>query len=166
MELDKALEFATILAWKDLTTGDQLMSARVQYESTREAPLDSLSVWTLRSWGYQDRVCDYRTRASSADPVGASFTNGYHSDILAHTLDFITKNLDQFTLPVDAWRTHLVLIQPPTADRVAEAAFCMTRAQEAVANRAGGAEAQSRNGEQNLSHRSNGAASDPRITPS
>ena len=129
MQLDKALEFAVILAWKDLMTGDQLLSARVQYESKRGTPLDSLSVWTVRSWGYQDRVCDYRTSASSTDPIGATFSNGHNSDVLAQTLGFIMKDQDQFTLPVDAWRTHLVLIQPPTADQVSEATAWMTRTQ-------------------------------------
>jgi hypothetical protein len=139
MVLDKAFEFAVILAWKDLMVGDKLLSARVQYESKPGMPLSYLSVWSLRSWGYQDRVCDYWIGASSAHPTGASFSNGHRSDILVQTLDFIMKNQDQFTSPVDAWRTHTVLISPPADDQLAEAAAWMDTIQSAVPSGVDGA---------------------------
>jgi len=141
MELDKGFEFAVILAWKDLMPGDQLMSARVEYESKRGVPLDCMSVWTVRSWGYQDRVCDYWTAVSPAHPIGVHFSNGYHSEALTKALDFIMKNQDQFTSPADAWRSHLVLIQPPPADLVVEAATWMTGVQATAPNQAGSSEA-------------------------
>jgi len=137
MELDKALEFAVILAWQDLMTGGQVLSARVEYESKRGLPVDFLTVWTLRSGGYQDRACDYSTRASPAHPVGVRFTNSYHSNALAHALDFIMKNQDQFTHPDDAWRPHLVMIQPPTPELAAEATAWMAGTRAAGSNRVG-----------------------------
>ena len=137
------------LAWNDLMTGRQLLSARVEYESKQGIPTDFLSVWTVMSWGYQDRVCDYWTSGSPAHPAGVGFSNSYHSDALARALDFIMKNQDQFTRPVDAWRPHLVLIQPPTADQAAEAGAWMTGI-EAPVKRAGGTEGKGRNGGQAL----------------
>lgn len=125
MEFDKGLELAVILGWKDLMTGDQLMSARVEYDSRQGTPVDSLSVWTVRSWGYQDRVCDYWTSASETHPVGLRFSNSHHSDALAKALNFIMKNQDEFTRPGDSGRAHLVRIQPPAADLITEAATWM-----------------------------------------
>ncbi len=163
MEFDKGLELAVTLGWSDLETGDQLVSARVEYESRRGMPVDSLTVWALTSWGYQDRVCDW-TSASPAYPMGVRFSNNYHSDTLAKALDFVMKNQDQFTRPADAWRPHLVLIQPPGADLVAQAAAWMTGIQ-ASGKRAGGPQAKEG---WRASHRhsaGNGSASNPRITP-
>jgi len=162
MEFDKSLEFAVILAWRDLVAGDQLLSARVEYESRRGMPVDLVTVWTFRSWGYQDRVCDYWTSASPAHPMGVRFSNNYHSDRLTTALDFIMKNQDQFPRPADAWRPHFVLVQPPLAELVAQAAAWMAEIQAAAKPAAGtpakgGRLASSRHG-------SNGAASGPRIT--
>ncbi len=138
MELDKVLEFAAALAWQNLTTGDQLLSMRVEYESRRGLPVDLLSVWTLRSWGYQDHVCDYWTSASPAHAAGVLFSNSYHCDALARALDLIMKNQEQFTHPDDAWRAHLVLIQPPTPELAAEAAAWMAETEATASNGTGG----------------------------
>lgn len=124
MDFDKALEFAVTRAWNDLVPGDRLLSARVEYESTRGVLVDSLTVWTVRSWGYQDRLCDW-TGASQTTPAGLRFSNGYHSDTLAEALDYIMKNQDKFARSGDAWRSHFVVIQPPAADQVAQAAAWM-----------------------------------------
>jgi hypothetical protein len=161
MEFDRGLELAVTLGWNDLAPGDQLLSARVEYESRRGMPVDLLTVWALRSWGYQDRVCDW-TSAPPAHPMGVRFRNNYHSDTLAKALDFIMKNQDQFTRPADAWRPHLVLIRPPAADLVAQAAAWMTEIQ-ASAKGAGGLQAKE-GWRASVQHSANGAASDPRIT--
>jgi hypothetical protein len=162
MEFDKGLELAVTLGWNDLATGDQLLSARVEYESRRGMPVDFLTVWALRSWGYQDRICDW-TSASPAHPMGVRFSNNYHSDTLAKALDLIMKNQDQFTRPADAWRPHLVLIQPPGAGLVAQAAAWMTEIQTA-AKRVASAEAKA-GPRQGPWQGFNGAASDPQIPP-
>ncbi len=158
MELDRVLEFAAILAWQDLVAGSQLLSARVEYQSERGMGVDFLTVWTVRSWGYQDRVCDYWASASPAHPAGARFTNNYHSNALAQALDFIVKNQDRFTHP-DTARPHLVLIQPPTPELTAEATAWMAGSEVAVSNRAGGSKANARRS--NPRRGPNGAASMP-----
>jgi hypothetical protein len=84
--------------------------------------LDYLRIWLDRGRGYQRLVCDYWTWTSPAHPSGVRFTNGYHSDGLGQTLDFIMKNQDQFTRRADTCRDGLVLIYPPTGDERTEAA--------------------------------------------
>ena len=114
MELDKAFEFAVITAWQDLMKVANPCSVRVEYECEPGASLDYLSVWAVKAGGYQDLVCDYWTWTSPAHASGVRFTNGFHSDGLGQSLDFIMKNQDQFTRPVDACRHGFVLIYPPT----------------------------------------------------
>lgn len=160
MEFDKALEFAVTLAWQDLTTGGQVLSARAEYESRRGLPVDFLTVWTLKSGYYQERVCDYSTCGSPAHPIGVLFTNNYHSDRLAQAFDFIMKNQDRFTHPEDAGRPHLVFIQPPTSELTAEATAWMAGTRAASSNRIG-----AKANERRISPRRgpNGAASMPRL---
>jgi hypothetical protein len=122
MELDKAFEFAVILAWEDLMKVTKLSSARVEYICEPGTSLDHLSVWLVKGWGYQDLVCDYWTQTSSAHPDKVRFRNGHCSDRLAQTLDFIMQNQDQFTRPAHAGRNGLVQIHPPAGDEQAEAA--------------------------------------------
>jgi hypothetical protein len=124
MELDKAFKFAVISAWEDLMKVTQPCSARVEYQRKPGTSLDYLSVWSVRA-GYQDLVCDYWTRTSSAHSRGVRFRNEHWSDKLAQTLDFVMKNQDQFTHRADACRHSLVLIDPPTGDESAEAATWM-----------------------------------------
>jgi len=122
MELDKALQFAVILAWEDLVNVSTPCSARVEYLRKPGTPLDYLSVWSVRAGGEQYLVCDYWTWTSSAHPNGVRFRNGYCSARLAQSLDLIMKNQDQFTHGADAGRHGLVLIYSPTEDDRAEAA--------------------------------------------
>jgi hypothetical protein len=126
MKLDKAFKFAVILAWEDLMKVNQSPSVWVEYQCEPGTSLDYLRVWAAKSGGSNDLVCDYWTWTSSAHASGVRFTNGYHSDTLALTLDFIMRNQDQFTRPVDACRDGLVLIYPPTEDERTEATAWMS----------------------------------------
>ena len=122
MQLDKAFEFAVILAWEDLMKVTEPCSVRVEYRGGPGTSLDYVSVWSDKGGGYQDLVCDYWPWTSSAHPSGVRFRNGHYSDQLAQTLDFIMKNQDRFTRCADACRDGLVLIYPPAGDERAEAA--------------------------------------------
>ena len=140
MKLDKAFEFAVILAWEDLMKVNESSLVRVEYQSEPGTSLDYLTVWAARPGGSNDLVCDYWTWTSSAQTSGVHFANGYHSDTLALTLDFIMRNQDQFTRPVDACRDGLVLIYPPTEDERIEAANWKGAVQGTATNFGGAAD--------------------------
>ncbi|MGH9326417.1 MAG: hypothetical protein ACRD2B_07000 [Terriglobia bacterium] len=125
MKLDKAFEFAAILAWDDLMKVNEPRSIRVEYRAEPGTPLDYVSVRSDKGGGYLCLVCEYRTWTSSTHPSGVRFSNGYCSDQLAETLNFIMKNQDQFTGRADACRDGLVLIYPPAGEERAEAAAWM-----------------------------------------
>jgi len=134
MELDKAFQFAVIDAWEDLRRVTEPCSIRVEYQGEPGTSLDYLRIWSDRGGGYQHLVCDYWTWTTPAHPSGVRFTNGYHSDGLGQTLEFIMKNQDQFTRRADPCRDGLVLIYPPTGDQRAEAATWMADSHGAAAN--------------------------------
>jgi hypothetical protein len=125
MELDKALEFAVILAWEDLMKVAPLCSARVEYRSAPGTALDYLSVWSVDAERKQNMVCDCWTWASAAHPMGIRFNNKFQSHQLGQALDFILMNQDQFTRPADACPEGLALIYPPTGDELTEATTWM-----------------------------------------
>lgn len=125
MELEKAFEFAVILAWEDLAKVTTPCLVRIEYVSEPKTPLDNLSVWFGKAGGYDDRVCDYWKEVSSAHPRGITFANGFNSEMLAQTLDFIMEHQDQFTRRPDTGRHGLVLIYPPAGEDCTEAATWM-----------------------------------------
>lgn len=127
MELDKAFQFAAILAWEDMIKPSQPRSVRVEYQGKLGVSLNNVSVWSSEVWGYHDQVCDYWTLSSSTHPSGVCFKNGHGSDKLADTLSFIMKNQDQFTRAADAGCSGLVLIDPPGAAECREAATWMNQ---------------------------------------
>ena len=140
MELDKALQFAVIVAWEDLSTANQARSVRVEYQGNPGTSLDGVSVWSAKAWGYHDLLCDYWTSASSDHPGGACFKNGHRSDKLAGSLDFIMRNQNLFTRPADAGRNGLVLIDPPAVDERQQAATWMNQVRGSDTNFASAAD--------------------------
>ena len=139
MELDKALQLAVIQSWDDILKVPNSCSVRVEYEQEADTTLDYLSVWSDRPKGYQFLICRYQTPLTSARPSGTRFANGYHSNQLAQSLEFIMKNQDQFTRPTDAGRNGLALIYPPTGGDRAEAATWMSDAQSRATDLGGSA---------------------------
>ncbi len=134
MELDKALQFAVILAWEDLMKVTSPRSARVEYRCEPGTSLDYLNVWSVGAEGKQDLVCDYWTWTSPAHPSGVRFSNKFQSDQLGLALDFILMNQGQFTRRADACRAGLALIYPPTGEERIEAATWMSGVHGAPTN--------------------------------
>ncbi len=139
MELDKAFEFALILAWEDLAKIAKPTSLRIEYRAEPGTALDHVSVWSDRSGGYLDLVCDCWTQPSSSHPDGIRFNNGRYSDQLMQALGFIMKNQDQFSRHADACRDGLVLVYPPGESERAEAALWLRGSGGAPAGSRGGA---------------------------
>lgn len=121
MELDKAFELAVILAWEDLVKISDPCSVRVEYRCEPGTSLNHVSIWSTGADDCQKLVCDDWTTASLAHDGGVHFRNGYRSDNLAKTLDFIMTNQGQFTRAADACCDGLALIYPPGVDKRSEA---------------------------------------------
>ena len=120
--IDDAFRSAVIQAWDDLAEVTTPRAVNVEYLCEPGAPLDHVSVWLVKAGGYQDRVCDYWTWISSARPRDSRFWNSYHSNKLAHALEFIMENQERFPRPADVGPHGLVRAFPPTEEERAEAA--------------------------------------------
>ena len=60
--------------------------------------------------------------ASNSHSSGVRFDNGYHSEGLAHTLEFVMQHQKMFTLPPNLGRPGLLQIPRPTEAEIAAAA--------------------------------------------
>ena len=129
MELDRAFQLALIASWEDLQDAAKTRSLRLEYEKEPKTELDHLSVWADQPKGYQYLIYNFKT-----NPPAACFANGYHSDRLAQSLNFIMANQAQFTHPSDAGRYGLVLTYPPATKDLEEAAS-WTKAIDGAATR-------------------------------
>lgn len=70
MELDKALQFAVIVAWDDLMKAGEPRPVRVEYQGRPGMSLDHVSIGSAKAWGYHDLLCDTGPRLPRAIPTG------------------------------------------------------------------------------------------------
>jgi len=127
MELDQALEFAVVSSWDELVHPGELYSIHVEYKNLSELPLSSVEVWMIKKRGYGCLVFRYCLEQSASlaprrKAPTMHFANSYDSKILAANLDFIMRNQDQFSRPMDHSIHGLVQIDAPSEDERAAAA--------------------------------------------
>jgi hypothetical protein len=143
MDLNRAFEFAVILAWDDLLKVATPCSVRVEYHCEPGTPLDHVTIWLDKAKGYLDRVCDYWTWASPAHATGIRFWRGHSSDRLAEALRFILTHQDGFQRTAAQGTDGLALVYPPPAEECAKAvtwlqgALAQPRAADGTAAREG-----------------------------
>jgi hypothetical protein len=135
ISIDGALQFAVIDAWNEVAKATTPRFVRVEYLREPGLFLDHVSVWLVKTGGYQNLVCDYWTQGSTTHPYGLCFVDRHHSDKLTHTLDFIMENQGQFRPhAVDAGSHGLVRVFPPTEEDRVEAATWIAGIQGSVAH--------------------------------
>ena len=112
--LEQMLESAIVASWKDLTNGAQPELIHVEYNSLAGGTLDGLKIWSSMARGHWLLVCEYRMYASKSHSGGVLFDNGYHSEGLAHALEFVMQHQNAFALPPNLGRPGLLQIPRPT----------------------------------------------------
>ena len=127
MELDQALQFAVVSSWDELVHPGEPYSIHVEYSNVSQAPLRSVEVWMIKKRGYGCLVFRYSmdqaaSSSASSEVSRMHFANSYASKILAAKLDFIMRNQDQFSRPVDHSIHGLVQIGAPSEEERASAA--------------------------------------------
>lgn len=127
MDLDRALKLAVVSSWDELVHPDEPCSIHVEYKNLSEVPLSSVEVWMIKNRGYGTLVCRYSAaRPSSLQPrleaPAMHFANSYGSKILEANLDFVMRNQDQFSRPVDHSIHGVVQIDSPSTEDRATAA--------------------------------------------
>jgi hypothetical protein len=128
VQMDRILESAVVLSWKDLLNPSQ--RGLIQIEYVPGARLPYLKIWQLTSRGEWSLICEYwMSRGPAGTPSdGLTFSNGYHSAGLAEMLDVIMQHQDSFASSLKP-RTGLIQITPPQG-RENFAATCMRHVYE------------------------------------
>src|SRR5437016_841820 len=90
--MDRILESAVVLSWKDLFHVSQTGLIHIEYAPTLSPP--SLKIWQLSGKGEWNLICEYRVLPGSGPtPVAeVAFSNGYHSAALAQMLEVVLQH--------------------------------------------------------------------------
>jgi hypothetical protein len=114
--LDRILESAVVVSWADLVSNAQSSLIQIEYGFAPSGTLDYLKVWSSIARGHWLLACSYWMLPSKFHQTGVHFDNGYHSDGLAHILDFAMQHQNCFGLPPNLGRQGLLQIPVPTPE--------------------------------------------------
>jgi hypothetical protein len=112
-DLDRVLESAVVVSWKDLMRGAQTGLVHIEYGFSPSGTLDHLQVWSSIRRGYWLLACSYGMSPSKLHDGGIHFDNGYQSVGLAHVLAVVMEHQSAFR-PPNLGRQGLLQIATPT----------------------------------------------------
>jgi len=125
--LDRTLESAIVVSWKDLLRGAQSGLIHVEYGFASTGTLDYLKVLSSPTRGHWLVACEYWMSASVVHAAGVRFENGFTSEKLAHILEFVMQHQDSFVLPPARHRDGLLQIPTPTMEEDTAAAAMINK---------------------------------------
>lgn len=111
--IDRILECAVTLNWKDLTQSNEASSIQVEYRTGPQHSLEYLKIWSSAERGYWHLIAEYWMHSSTAHEMGTTFSNGNHSADLALMLDAIMQHQEDFLPPSPDFLDGLVQIKRP-----------------------------------------------------
>jgi hypothetical protein len=96
VQMDRILESAVVLSWKDLLHPSQKGLIQIEYAPVTR--LQYLKIWQLTGKGQWSLVCEYwMPHGPNESPGGGmTFSNDYHSAGLAEMLEIIMQHQDNF----------------------------------------------------------------------
>lgn len=94
--MDRILESAVVLSWKDLLHASHTGLIHIEYALGPRLPY--LKIWHLTGRGVWRLVCEYRMSRGLTDSTGdgMTFSNDYHSAGLAEMLEVIMQHQENF----------------------------------------------------------------------
>lgn len=119
--LEQMLESAIVASWKDLTNGADPELIHIEYDFATGGTVDDLRIWSSIARGHWLLLCEYWMSASNSHRSGVRFENGFQSERLAHTLEFVMQGQNMFALPPNLGRPGLLQIPRPTETEIATA---------------------------------------------
>jgi hypothetical protein len=112
--LDRVVEAAVILSWADLMKDSKSGLLHVEYACAADSSLEYLKLWSSVTRGDWRLACDYWMSASTLHAKGVHVENGFRSQDLSQTLEFIMQHQEAFSRCLDRGRTGLLQVQVPT----------------------------------------------------
>ena len=126
--LEQILESAIVASWEGLTNGASPELIHIEYNFTAGGTVDDLRIWSSIARGHWLLVCAHGISASNSHTDSVRFDNGYHSEGLAHTLEFVMQHQNSFALPPNLGRPGLLQIPRPTEAEIAAATALVSEA--------------------------------------
>lgn len=111
--IERILECAVTLNWKDLTQSEEATSIQVEYRTGPQHSLEYLKIWSSTERGYWHLRAEYWMHSSTAHEMGETFSDGNHSADLALMLDAIMQHQEDFLQPSPDFLDGLVQIKRP-----------------------------------------------------
>jgi len=130
--IDRILEFAVTLNWKDLTQPDEATSIQVEYRTGLHHSLEYLKLWSSTKRGYWHLIGEYWMHSSTGHESGATFSGGNYSAGLALMLDAIMQHQEAFLPPSSDFLDGLVQIKEPSETDLEAARAEITRAMDHI----------------------------------
>lgn len=140
--LDRVLESAVILSWTDLMKDPASGLLHLEYAFAPDNSLDCLKLWSSKVQGRWHLVCEYWMSPSTSHANGLHFGDGFRSDGLTQTLEFIMRHQQAFSRSPNFGRTGLLQIPSPTDEAITAAAnsvrdaYCRVKSFSAEPSRA------------------------------
>jgi hypothetical protein len=131
VQMDRILESAVVLSWKDLLRPSQRGLIHIEYAPGNRLPY--LKIWQLTGTGRGEwsLVCEYWMSPGLAYSPGSgmTFSNDYHSAGLAEMLEVIMQHQDNFA-PSLKPGAGLIQVTLPTEQENLASAACMRHVYE------------------------------------
>lgn len=135
VQIDRILESAVVLSWKDLLQASEKGLVHVEYGTAPEPSLQYVKIWLSTAKGAWDLICEYWMSPGSTGvrPSGITFSKGHYSAGLEQMLDQMMQHRDGFTNSLcEDSGVKMIQVQSPTEKDRLEANECMTSAYERV----------------------------------
>jgi hypothetical protein len=131
-ELDRILECAVMLNWRDLMR-DAPGQVHVECSSAADRTVEFLKIWSSTLRGNWSLVCEYWMQPRATIAAGITYRNGYGSATLSEMLHMIMQHQKAFHSSYLPLGTDLIQVKAPTAADLGAARQCMQAATAATA---------------------------------
>ena len=133
--IDRMLECAVYLNWKDFASDSSPMAMRVEYRTGPTPSLKCLKLWSSVSRGHWKLVCEYWTQPNPIQQQGITFSKSYSSPGLTRMLNAIMQHQEVFSVRQTDLRDRLVQITSPHEAQCVAAKREMTEALQRITSR-------------------------------
>ena len=133
--IDRILECAVYLNWKDFTSGSSPTAVRLAYLTGPARSLKCVKLWSSASRGHWRLICQYWMQPDPTHQQGVMFTKAYSSLGLTRMLDAIMRHQEAFSVARTDLRDCVVQIASPDEAQCAAAKRDMTKALERITSR-------------------------------
>lgn len=133
VQIGDLLESAVMLSWNELLKSSPGGLVHVEYGAAPEPSLQYVKIWLASAQGGWTLICEYWISSGfkSAPPIGLTFSNGFHSNMLAEILGATMRARKGFTGSLSGdTRVNLIVVRFPTKHQLQKAQEYMSGAYE------------------------------------